>query len=378
MVTIHYSGPCSQLEKRQLLGTFVGDFHQTAIKSVKFSKNKTNKYLSTHWHLHLGDTLLFDQQGLQLLVNVLEAYGGRANKLHFLLVIDDNAYRDYYSLAPTESTNPYKILLPVIALKEETHPVGALTETLSLSFDYIYANYDYPKALSSPINHSIPIAMLLEYHSDYDLLFANQIAIFCDLNKQLRRSPRTWFRALVTTRNYKSWAKRISAAYTNIHPSAEVHPTAVIEGSTIGAHCHIGPHVVIRYSHLGCHNQVYAGAKIELSVLGDHNWIMHDLVLVRSHVENHTFLIHGPYQFSVFQTNSAAFATIMMDYRPDEKNIRVMTKNGLREYQGRFLGAVLREGAKSLGGSILSPGLIIDNNVWLSVDKSMVHRPKNS
>ena len=73
--------------------------------------------------------------------------------------------------------------------------------------------------------------------------------------------------------------------------------------------------------------------------------------MFRCHVEGEVFLIHGSYQFSCFESGSAAFATIMMDYRPDGKAIRVKTCRGIREYGGRFLGALLKERAKSLGGS---------------------------
>jgi hypothetical protein len=103
---------------------------------------------------------------------------------------------------------------------------------------------------------------------------------------------------------------------------------------------------------------------------------MHDLVLIRSHVEDEVFLIHGPYQFSCFHSRSAAFATIMMDYRPDAKPIKAMTFSGVREYRGRFLGALLKEGAKSLGGSLLSPGIIIPEDTWLGCDSESIHRPR--
>jgi hypothetical protein len=102
---------------------------------------------------------------------------------------------------------------------------------------------------------------------------------------------------------------------------------------------------------------------------------MHDLVLIRSHVEDQVFLIHGPYQFSCFHSRSAAFATIMMDYRPDAKAIKAKTLSGIREYQGRFLGALLQERAKSLGGSLLAPGIIIPSETWLAVDNTNIHKP---
>lgn len=49
----------------------------------------------------------------------------------------------------------------------------------------------------------------------------------------------------------------------------DVHPTAVVEGSTLGEGCVIGPGARVRFSHLGDRVTVMGGAQVEFSVIGD-------------------------------------------------------------------------------------------------------------
>jgi NDP-sugar pyrophosphorylase family protein len=153
--------------------------------------------------------------------------------------------------------------------------------------------------------------------------------------------------------------QRIPLYWNRIDPTAIIHPTAVIEGAVIGAGTRIGAGCVVRYSVLGNHVHLHDGAKVEYSAVDDRTWLMHDLVLYRSVAESDVFLIHGPYQFSFFQHASAAFATIMMDYRPDAREITITTTDGPRSYRGRFLGALLEEQSKVFGGTLTAPGITI-------------------
>ena len=104
---------------------------------------------------------------------------------------------------------------------------------------------------------------------------------------------------------------------------------------------------------------------------------MHDLVFYRSVAEPQVFLIHGPYQFSYFQRRSAAFACIMMDYRPDGQPTKVPTGQGLRSYKGRFLGAVLQEDAKVFGGTITAPGITIPKGRHVYAEADHICRAKD-
>ncbi len=366
MICLSYSGPSAPVRARQILASPCDTFFRAAIREASLPASST-----TDWTITIGPNLLFDSSGIRLLVKTLKNYRGPATDIRFRLKLDADAYRDYYSLGA--DCTDHAMVLPVTASRKATAN-GSGRDTLDVEFDYCSKRVSYPSALADPALVRTPLALLMEYRGEFDILFANQIALFSALARAVRRSPASWVKALLQQRR-GTWARRASLAWSRIHRTADVHPTAVIEGSFIGPGARVGAHCVVRHSHIGDGAQLLDGAKVECSVVGAGSWLMHDLVLFRSHVEDQVFLIHGPYQFSCFHSGSAAFATIMMDYRPDAKPIKAMTLSGVRQYRGRFLRALLKERAKSLGGSLLAPGIIVPSETWLAGDMDAIHRP---
>ena len=349
---------CDALQARRLLCQDIKKAHKKALLFI-------NKSPLAEWEISLADNLLFDFSGLQAIRNTIESYSGDSYQLSFKLKLSSQAIRDYYSHSCFLADNDV-INLPIKATKANAKPSGK-KETLLIHIDELSTDINYPLALTSPDVNNTPLALLMPYSCDHDLLFANQIAIFSNLNQQLRASPISWIGAIFSRRKV-SFNQRMSLCWKKIHHNTNIHPTAVIEGSIIGEGCRIGAHCVVRYSVLGDNVQLHDGAKVEYSAVDDNSWLMHDLVLYRSLTESDVFLIHGPYQFSYFQKSSAAFANIMMDYRPDNKAIRINTPQGLQDYQGRFLGALLEEKAKVFGGTLTTPGITIPEKLEVTMD----------
>jgi len=352
------------LQSRRLLCQPIKDHHQHTLITINKKPLKT-------WSVSLGDALIFDYSGLQAIKQAIQSYHGNAEQLHFKLQLSEQAIRDYYSHSHYLGTDGL-ITLPIIAIKNtasqnEGSVIDASIETLLITLEELSTPTHSPISLTPPDINSTPLALLMPYNCDHDVLFANQIAIFANLKQHLKYSPFSWLKALFSRRN-TNLKKRISLAWKQIHPSAEIHPSAIIEGSIIGAGCRIGAYCVVRYSVLGENIQLYDGAKVEFSVVDKNSSLLHDLVLYRCLVEEEVFLIHGPYQFSFFQRESAAFATIMMDYRPDNKPIRINTANGVRDYQGRFLGALLEEQARVFAGTLTAPGITIPKGRQITCD----------
>jgi hypothetical protein len=347
MIEFQHPGIDERLARRRLLCTDVGDFLKRALSRTRCSSRDA-------WLVELGGTLLFDRAGLAQLAKAITTYSGRATQLTFALKLSPQAHRDYYSHHALEQG---RLLLPVVACRKGAGG-DPVSETLDISPPELATDIAYPAALAPPDCNRTPLALLTPSRCDHDLLFANQIAIFSHLAEELKRSPRCWLRALVARRRGR-WRQRMPAYWNRIDRTARIHPTAVVEGSVIGADCRIGAHCVVRYSVLGSSVHLHDGAKVEYSAVDDRSWLMHDLVLFRSVAECDVFLIHGPYQFSYFQHASAAFATIMMDYRPDSRGISITTPDGVRKYRGHFLGALLEERARVFGGTLTAPGITI-------------------
>jgi hypothetical protein len=361
-VRYEYDGPSEELARREVLARPIAAHHEEALGAFR-------RPAEGGWIVRLGSTLLFDAAGLALVDRALRAYRGAAAQLDFEIAMDDAVYRDYYSLGPPGSRAD-RPALPITAVRSGA---DGPTETLTLVLTSSLERLPLPAGLAEPVQVGLPHALLLPYHGPFDLLFANQIALGSALRRRVARSPRTWLRSRLGHYGVHSSAQRAARAYRRVHRTAEVHPTAVIEGSSIGAGARVGAHAVVRYSVVGEGARLHDGAKVEMSVVGTGAWLMHDLVLYRSVAEEGTFLIHGPYQFSYFERGSGAFATIMMDYRPDARPIQVRTPAGLRPYGGPFLGAVLGEGSKTLGGCLLAPGRIVPARTWLSADPESIH-----
>jgi|CXWL01.1.fsa_nt_gi hypothetical protein len=358
-----YSGPAAALKNRLILGENVESFHRRALTGKDSASGAS-------WIITLGDTLLFDRRALSAVEASVATYQGEASELEFDLSVGEAACRDYYSHKPGSEAR--RVRLPITARRAGGGKTSRHACVINLS-EHIH-DIHTPAGLCPPFQMSLPRMLLTSYSSEFDVLFANQIAVISELLHRIERSPKSWLGGLLSW-GALPWRRRAALAYRDVHPSAQVHPTAVIEGSIIEAGAQIGAHCTVRYSMVGQGAKLHDGAKVEFSVVGRNSWLMHDLVLYRCHVENDVFLIHGPYQFSGFQTGSAAFATIMMDYRPDAKPIKIETSDGLRPFGGRFLGAILREGARTLGGSMLAPGAVVPENVWLAADANQMHGP---
>lgn len=315
--------------------------------------------------------MLFDAAGLAAIRLAIQRYTGTAQQLRFRLKPSAPAVRDYYSHSIFLADG--YIQLPLVARRGDH---ASSSDTLTIELPETRTDIHFPLALTPPDRSNTPLGLLFPYSCDHDLLFANQIAVIANIAQHVRRSPLSWLRALLARRG-GTLRQQIPLHWKHIAPDAQVHPTAVIEGSVIGAGCRIGAHCVVRYSVLGKYVHLHDGAKVEYSAVDDCSWLMHDLVLYRCLVESHVFLIHGPYQFSYFQHQSAAFATIMMDYRPDARDIQIQTPQGIRAYKGRFLGALLAENAKVLGGTLIAPGITIPQNKHVGVKPENIIRGKD-
>jgi len=325
-----------------------------------------NKRQQSEWVVSIDDNLLFDSSGLQAIIESINRYQGHATELRFKLALSKEAIRDYYSHSRYLDDGG-KLRLPLIANLRKHAKIKreVLVETLTVTLPEIRTPINYPVSLMPTMINSTPLALLMPYTCDHDLLFANQIALFSMLASTVKKSPMAWLKTFFS-RTPRSVRKRLPLKWNSIHPSANIHSTAVVEGSIIGPGCQVGAHSVIRFSMLGNNVQLRDGAKIEFSVVDDNTWLMHDLVLVSSITEQEVFLINGPYQFSIFQKGSAAFATIMMDYRADGKSHRINTPTGVKNYQGRLLGALLEENAKVLGGTLLAPSVTVPHDTHIA------------
>jgi hypothetical protein len=140
-----------------------------------------------------------------------------------------------------------------------------------------------------------------------------------------------------------------------------IHPTAVVEGAVLGDDVTVGAHAVVRLSCVGSGTTIDDQASVTYSVIGRESYIANKNHLAFCLTYDGVFLIHGPYQFSVFGRGSAVFATINCDVRMDNKTIRIGGPDGVIDSQQHFLGVAYGHGAKVAGGNIVAPGRLVPN-----------------
>jgi carbonic anhydrase/acetyltransferase-like protein (isoleucine patch superfamily) len=182
------------------------------------------------------------------------------------------------------------------------------------------------------------------------------------------------FRRLTPLRSWTSrWLERFAPIHSTCYVRGlrglnrrgrrcHVHPTAVIENAVLEDDVIVGAHAILRHSYVGAGSTVEDHACIIHSVLGRRT-----VVASGNHVNlcmtyDDVFLIHGPYQFSIFGRSSAVFAVINCDIRLDQKTIAIPTDVGMIDSKQPLLGIAYGHRSKVGGGNIIAAGRIVPND----------------
>ncbi len=144
-----------------------------------------------------------------------------------------------------------------------------------------------------------------------------------------------------------------------------IHPSAIIEGSVIGNNVRIGANSIVRMSYIGDDCSISDNVVVTNSVLANKTYISNSNYIELCMTYEEAFLIHGPYQFSIFGKNSACFAVINCDFRLDQQNIKIPTSIGVIDSQQPLLGIAYGHRSKTGGGSIIAAGRIVPNDLFI-------------
>ncbi len=197
--------------------------------------------------------------------------------------------------------------------------------------------------------------------SPFHLLYAN-------LALNLGRTIKT--QKIVPTIILKSFFKIGSRSYSfalrrlnKIGKGCNIHSTAVLEGVELGDNITIGAHCVLRMTKVGDGTTIEDNTVIAFSILGNNTYVSAGNLINLCMTYENVFLIHGPYQFSIYGRNVAVMAVINCDIRLDNKEIVIPTTNGLVNSRQPLLGIAYGHESVVGGGNIIAPGRIIPNNL---------------
>ncbi len=150
-----------------------------------------------------------------------------------------------------------------------------------------------------------------------------------------------------------------------IGKNCKIHPTAILEGCELGNNVTVGAYSIVRVSKIGSGTSLEEHTLVKYSVLGKNNYVSNGNQLNGCMTYDDAFLIHGPYQFSIFGNSATAMAVINCDLRLDQKSIQIETSRGRLDSKQFLLGIAYGHGAKVGGGNIILPGRIVPNNYHL-------------
>jgi acetyltransferase-like isoleucine patch superfamily enzyme len=280
----------------------------------------------------------------------------------------------------------------------KTQDVAILPERVEYDLRYVPAGQ--PQGKSQPIvidpghlRDGIPFPSHLFGSSSYDVpltdklitqidhwtnLWSASVATLLAEGARLKNGPKLRLLSLaLKARSTNQW--KVLRQINKFGHGCDIHPTAYIEGCTIGNNVKIGAMAVVRESVVGDGAYIANNAAVELSVIGDH------CALQGGSVVQYSVLYPGVLTTTHFINASmcgrdsfVAAGAVPTDFRMDGNSVTVM-KDGTKVDTGNsFLGACLGHGVYVGSGCVVAPGRAVPNGLRIMLSDERLLRGFNS
>jgi acetyltransferase-like isoleucine patch superfamily enzyme len=230
-----------------------------------------------------------------------------------------------------------------------------------------------PEHVRGPQPYRMPLTDTLLIQIDHwtNLWAANMATRLAELAKLMKAPKLKLLWLALKARSLNKW--RVLHQVNKIGKNCDIHPTAYIEGSTIGDNVIIGAGSVVRLSVIGDGSAIGSNVTIESSILGEECTINSGCtvffsVLYPRAVSSSRLLLTSTCGRDTFISDLAGMA----DFRIDGKRIEVM-KNGVPVNTGVInLGACLGHGVYLGGGCGVAPATAIPNGLRILPKKPLI------
>ncbi len=225
--------------------------------------------------------------------------------------------------------------------------------------DEFLASIRLPRHMCGAGEYLIPTSDKLIVQIDHwaNLWVANILAILSEGARLRRKSfvEKLWL--AVRAGSFNRW--NILWHLNKIGKKCDIHPTAYVEGSTLGNNVIVGAGAVIRASVIGDNVTIGNGVVVEESVIGRRSTILKGHVL---------YSVFYPGVFSFAEMVSASFLgqdvfigsnVTLTDFRLDGKNVTVMQDGKPVDSGNLFLGSCVGHRTRLGSGTIVVPGRMI-------------------
>ena len=214
----------------------------------------------------------------------------------------------------------------------------------------------------------VPIATL---HHWAHLLWANQFSGSIEIfNTPRHKLAWRLISAIVRAFSINKW--KVLGKLNTVGPGCDIHPTAVVEGCTLGKNVTIGAFAHVQFSTLDDGAIILPGAQVGASVIGRDAWVGQACVLRFSVLYPGAIASQAIMQHSILGRDVATTAgsgTIDFSYSGE---IKVPLDGKLRSTGARFLGAAFGHRSRIGAGILLGAGRSVPNDYLLVGDPRQI------
>ncbi len=244
---------------------------------------------------------------------------------------------------------------------QDEDPVDVVVDPEEQEIDFTVRN---PYLGKDNIELGLARHPVMTIHHWVHILWANQICGAIEV----RNTP-TWkfvlrllwaaFRAL----SFNRW--KVMGKLNKIGKNCDIHPTAIIEGSTLGDGVKVGPYARVMLSHLADEVDVMAGAQVEFSTLGEGAVVSEQSVLRFSLLYPEAVASQYLMQQCILGRRTVTTAgAFTMDLNFDQ-SIRVKLDGELYDSGQQFLGSAFGHRCRVGTGFWMASGRSIPNDYFV-------------
>ena len=221
-----------------------------------------------------------------------------------------------------------------------------------------------PYLAAEKMEFGLPLDVVMTLHHWVHILWANLFIGAVDMRRRSKwqlAGQIAW--AILRARSLNKW--RVMGRFNVIGKNCDIHPTAVVEASTLGDNVKVGPFCRVFASTLGDGAEVWPYGMVELSTVGPGAVITEQSALRFSVLYPEAVVGQYLMQMSVLGkkalTTGAAFT---MDLNFDQ-NIRVPLDGTLHDTGTRFLGSAFGHRSRVGTGFWLASGRMVPNDYFI-------------
>lgn len=213
--------------------------------------------------------------------------------------------------------------------------------------------------------------LLIQIEHWTNLWAANIATLLAGLARVKNRPKLNLLWLALKARSFNQW--KVLCKMNKIGAGCDIHPTAYIEGSTIGNNVKIGAMAIIRESVIGDDSYIANNAAVELSVIGAGS------VLQGGAIVQYSVLYPGSFTFA--KGINASFlgrdtfvgdGATLTDFRFDGAFVTVLKDGKEVDTRNTFLGSCLGHGVYLGSGCIVAPGRTIPNGRRIVPEESRI------